>query len=120
MRPASGVRWPATRLNSVDFPAPFGPRMPSASPSWSERLRPSTAFSAPNDRVMPSSLSSSPIEPSRDRLQLVGDRNRRRLGIVDDHQLVLVLAAASPPLAAGERRLGDILEGRQLAELDPA
>src|SRR5437868_4671700 len=83
-------------------------------------LKPSTALSAPNDLVTFSSFRSATIAPSRDRLQLVGDRNRRRLGVVDDNKLVFVLATAAAPLAAGQGRLGDVLEGRQLAELDLA
>ncbi len=49
MRPASGRILPVIRLNRVDFPAPFGPMMPSASPSASSKLTASVTFSAPKD-----------------------------------------------------------------------
>src|SRR6185295_2271405 len=52
----SGRSSPVMRLNSVDFPAPFGPIMPSASPRATSSATPSTAFSEPNDRARLSSL----------------------------------------------------------------
>ena len=47
-RPASGATVPVAMPNSVVLPAPFGPMMPSASPSASERSTPSATTTAPN------------------------------------------------------------------------
>jgi hypothetical protein len=33
---------------SVDLPAPFGPRSPKISPSWTAKLMPLTAVNSPN------------------------------------------------------------------------
>ena len=50
-----------------------------------------------------------------DRLHLAADRDVRRGFVVGDDDVVLV-AAAQPPLAADQRRLGDVLlrERRQV------
>src|SRR5438477_6521034 len=47
-RPASGAMAPLMMPNSVDLPAPFGPMIPSASPSASARSVPSATMMAPN------------------------------------------------------------------------
>ncbi|KUN38462.1 hypothetical protein AQJ30_12895 [Streptomyces longwoodensis] len=41
-RPASGTRRPSTHSTVVVLPAPFGPRMPKTSPSWTAKETPST------------------------------------------------------------------------------
>ena len=41
--PALGWRTPVSTLMSVDLPAPFGPMMETNSPSWIDRLTPSSA-----------------------------------------------------------------------------
>src|SRR5262245_24833071 len=51
--PAPGARSPAIRLNSVVFPAPFGPMMPSASPCMTSRSIASAALTEPKERVRP-------------------------------------------------------------------
>ncbi len=47
--PPSAARLPAIRLNKVDFPAPFGPMMPTASPAATLKSMPSAALSEPKD-----------------------------------------------------------------------
>ena len=46
-RPESGATVPVIMPNSVVLPAPFGPMMPSASPSPSERSMPFATTTAP-------------------------------------------------------------------------
>src|ERR1700683_2899681 len=136
--PLSGVCRPVMRLNSVDLPAPFGPIMPSASPGATSRCESSTAFSEPNDlfrlssvritrppsevaaahfwTALPISLSQratgSPARTRRlsDRLHLAADRNFRRRFVVGDDDVVFA-AVAQAPLAADQRRLGDVFRG---------
>ena len=50
-RPASGFRWPVSRLNSVDLPAPLGPMMATISWRATARLTPSIAATPPNARL---------------------------------------------------------------------
>jgi hypothetical protein len=47
MVPASGFRAPVRRLNSVLFPLPFGPMMPTISACSMSRVTPSTAWMPP-------------------------------------------------------------------------
>src|SRR5882724_294395 len=103
-RPDSGRRSPVIRLNIVDLPAPFGPSTPSASPCASEKLRSSMTLSDPNRLLACSSANSI---GSLQRLQLVGYRDAGRKRVLDDHQVVLVLAPLAP-LPADERRFGDV------------
>src|SRR3990172_9764558 len=42
--PASGRRWPVTRLKRVFLPAPFGPMIAAISPRATARLTPATAW----------------------------------------------------------------------------
>src|SRR5450759_1202865 len=57
MRPATGFTIPPTALTSEDLPAPFGPTMPTISPSSTRRSMPSTARKGPSRMVMPESSS---------------------------------------------------------------
>src|SRR5450756_265934 len=52
-RPSSGRWTPVMRLNRVVLPAPFGPMMPSASPSFNCTLRSSITSTPPNDFLRP-------------------------------------------------------------------
>src|SRR3989441_2891114 len=56
--PACGLSVLVMRLNTVDFPAPFGPITARISPGSSFRLTPSTATSAPKRRTSPRHSSS--------------------------------------------------------------
>jgi len=46
-RPPSASRSPSMISRVVVFPAPFGPRMPKNSPSWTSNVTPSTAVTSP-------------------------------------------------------------------------
>src|SRR6185295_17352963 len=122
IRPESGFRWPVTRLKIDDLPAPLGPRIPTTSPSVMVKASLSATRTRPKALSTASRRSSSPsMTGSGDRLQLVGDRHHGSLRVVDHDQLVLALAAAGilAPLAAGQRRLRDVLH-RTLAPFDLA
>src|SRR5579875_3882500 len=51
MIPAAGSMRPATALRSVDFPEPFGPTIPSASPSFTRKSTSSSAVTEPKRTV---------------------------------------------------------------------
>src|SRR5580698_5854843 len=51
--PLSLRSWPQTQLNSVVFPAPFGPTSPTLSPGWTSKLMSWTALIPPNDLATP-------------------------------------------------------------------
>src|ERR1700737_4783560 len=119
-RPEPGRSIPVMRLNSVDLPAPFGPMKPSASPDASRRSMRSATTMAPN--ALETALSSSIValrhsssndaegcEPSplTQRLHVAAERDLRRLFVFGDDHVVFVTIQA--PLAADQRRLGDIL-----------
>nr|WP_269102270.1 hypothetical protein [Mangrovicoccus ximenensis] len=55
MLPSAGRAKPVTAWISVDFPAPFGPTMPTNSPGSTVRLTASTAFSPPKATLTRSS-----------------------------------------------------------------
>src|SRR3972149_5139295 len=57
--PASGRRWPVTRLKSVVLPAPFGPMIAAISPRARARLTPATARK-PSNALWPPRPSSTP------------------------------------------------------------
>src|SRR3990167_6379806 len=57
--PASGRRWPVTRLKSVVLPAPFGPMIAAISPRARARLTPATAWK-PSNALWTSRTSSTP------------------------------------------------------------
>src|SRR3990167_6104974 len=59
--PASGRRWPVTRLKSVVLPAPFGPMIAAISPRATARLTPATAWKPAKALWTP--RPSSPPEP---------------------------------------------------------
>src|SRR5262245_3707601 len=63
-RPESGGTVPAAMPNNVVLPAPFGPIMPSASPSRSARSTPSATTTAPNRFEMFSSARTGAIVTS--------------------------------------------------------
>src|SRR5262245_54870829 len=56
-RPALGASTPVTRLNSVVFPAPFGPITAWMAPASTESATSATAVKPPNDFVNPSTAS---------------------------------------------------------------
>ena len=56
---------PETRLNSVVFPAPFGPITPRASPAATVTLTPSTALSAPKNLETSFNCKSGIISPTK-------------------------------------------------------
>src|SRR5690349_6479037 len=121
--------------NSVVLPAPFGPMMPSASPSSSARLIPSAMTIAPKrleifsrarmvgmpelrsphgakrnaGKAVPDFASLHPGYGAilRQQLQLAADRNFRGRLVGDDDEVELVALAL--PLAGDEGRLGDVL-----------
>src|SRR5262249_30352298 len=112
--PAVGDRPPAIRLNSVVLPAPFGPMMPTASPLALERSRSSATTIDPKLFRRPATSSNMVVRGatrSGNRLHLAADRNCRRQLVVGDHDVVLAVLEA--PLAADERRLGDVLGGER-------
>ena len=135
MRAGIGRSAPAIRLKSDDLPAPFGPMMPSAAPASTPRsiLSATTtepkafdSFSSSQDHASAApvgvpgrgrrrSHASRGRSRSGDRLHLAAHRNLRRRLVVDDDEIVLAVVL-QPPLAADERRLGDVLggEGRQV------
>src|SRR5262245_4995729 len=117
MRPAVGARAPSIRLNNVVLPAPFGPMMPTASPGAIERSRSSATMIEPKLFFRPATSSSMRCQRaarSGDGLHLAGNGDRRRRLVVGDDDIIL--AVLEPPLAADERRLGDVLgsERRQV------
>src|SRR5665648_38719 len=105
-RPPSHGNVPVMRLNRVVLPAPFGPTIPSASPSFRETLRSSMTTTPPKDferfsivridmgRIL------SPFHPSRgpivvvlpglilDGLQLGLHRDLRLQSVLDDDHVV--------------------------------
>src|SRR5919197_1392569 len=64
MRPDNGVSWPATMLNRVVFPAPFGPISARRSPGSMLNDTSRTAFSPPN-WIETCSATSGPMRPDR-------------------------------------------------------
>src|SRR5262245_47944153 len=113
MRPASTLRSPLIRLNSVVLPAPFGPRMPSVSPARTASVMSSVTFSAPKLLLTPWSASNGAppacaAAPCCSVASHEGDRATgrdvlRRL-VVDDDELDLVLRPLHP-LSEDERGL---------------
>ncbi len=57
-RPETGGKLPATRLKSVDLPAPLGPMMALIAPARQEKLTPSITCRPPNQWCRPSTASS--------------------------------------------------------------
>src|SRR3984957_7342095 len=55
IEPALGMRWPPIRSNSVDLPAPLGPRIARLSPASTDNATSRTAVTSPNRLVMPES-----------------------------------------------------------------
>src|SRR5215472_5467171 len=106
-RPASGRTLPLTMPNSVVLPAPFGPMMPSASPSPSARSMASATTMAPKRLLTFSSARSGAVIRLRQQFQLAADWNVRRRFVFGDDKLEGVALAL--PLAGDERRLGDVL-----------
>ena len=116
IRPPSGASVPVIRLRTLVLPAPFGPTTPSVSPGAQGEgqvvgdddaaegpREPSSSSSAAGDRPRPTRSAAS----ARDRLE----RPRRRdvgLALVADDDEVVREVRALPPLAADERRLGDV------------
>src|SRR5258705_9325899 len=117
MVPRSGRRRPIMRLSAVVLPAPLGPMTPSASPSSTAKLSPSMTTREPNAFATPSSASSEAItSPPANRLDLPERLQRarrrdvwRRL-VADDHHVEGEVLALHP-LAAHQRRLGDVGHG---------
>src|SRR6516165_12506323 len=128
--PADGRISPLMRLNSVLLPAPFGPSIPSASPSPTSNDKSSTARRAPKFRDTPSTRRRGAIFPRRvtlhsgpwaaacaqcpatsgKRLHLTTHGDLRRQAVGDDDEIVLERpAGAKTPLAAHQRRLRDVL-----------
>src|SRR5205814_2252734 len=93
------------RFNSVVLPAPFGPTMPSASPSSRWRLTSSIALTERNDFETPwSSTRAGKALLVRDRQELPRPLQPGHALAADDDELVLVLRALAP-LRAREQRL---------------
>src|ERR1700722_11413795 len=55
IEPALGMRWPPIRSNSVDLPAPLGPKIARLSPASTASATSRTAVTSPNRLVMPES-----------------------------------------------------------------
>src|SRR5271165_1258818 len=114
-RPASGRTVPVAMPNSVVLPAPFGPMMPSASPSASARSIRSATTTAPKRFEIFSSarmgmgrcflLTSPRVLPQQRQRAADGDF-RRGLVRRDDELEVVALAL---PLAGDQRRLRHVL-----------
>src|ERR1700722_14055740 len=86
------------------------PVMPSASPRASDKSMSLATTIMPN--ALETDFSSSITEPcllfrSAQQLHFPANRNLRRLAVLDDDNFVFV--AVQPPLAADQRRLGDVL-----------
>src|SRR5207244_2711964 len=85
-----GASAPAIRLSSVVFPEPFGPMMPSRSPSARSKLTSLTARTPPNDFATRSTSSRGNGELAlRERRRRIHDRRGRRL--FRPHQLLLAV-----------------------------
>src|SRR4051794_11151481 len=102
--PASGATVPVAMPNNVVFPAPFGPMMPSASPSPSARSIPSATTTAPKRLEI---FSRERMGKLTQRLQLPAERNLRRGLVLRNDKIELAVLAL--PLAGDERRLGHVL-----------
>src|SRR6202161_2280712 len=114
MRPRSGRSMPVMRLNKVDLPAPFGPMMPSASPRASDKSMSLATTIMPN--ALETDFSSSITEPcllsrSAQGLHFPANGNLRCLAVLGDDNFVFI--AVQPPLAADQRRLGDVLRRKR-------
>src|SRR5580693_2468457 len=106
IRPPLGGRTPAIILNSVLFPAPFGPMTPSTSPTSTVRSRRSITFSPPNARDSAARMSMFPVAPRRlggvglsaifHHFRFALHRNIRRRGIIDDDEFERPLLALAP------------------------
>src|SRR5579859_4437166 len=106
-RPPSGATLPLTMPNSVVLPAPFGPMMPSASPSPSTRSMASAITIAPKRLLTFSSARSGAVIRLRQQFQLAADRNVRRRFVFGDDELEC--GGLALPLAGDQRRLGHVL-----------
>src|SRR5262245_14161775 len=114
MLPRSGCRPPPIRLNSVVLPAPFGPMMPTASPCPIARSSASATMIEPKLFFKPATSSSMMrqiVARSGDRLHLAADGDGRRRPVVGDDDIIFAVLEA--PLAADQRRLGDVLGGER-------
>src|SRR6202048_2665233 len=123
IRPRSGRSMPVTRLNRVDFPAPFGPITPRASPRDKVRSMSLATTIAPNALEMPFSSSMLAVRHHRfgpghalrpilaQRLHLAAKWNLRRPSVLRNYHLVPV--AIEPPLPADQGRFRDVLRGER-------
>src|SRR6185312_12397950 len=72
--PVSGCRWPVMRLNSVDFPAPFGPITAAICCVATLMLTSETARNPPNDLDRPETSSTAqPPHPAPQQLDAAED-----------------------------------------------
>src|SRR6478609_3232058 len=119
IRPAVGGKSPVMALKSVVLPAPLEPRMAAFSPAATDSETSSTARSAPNTRVTPSSTSASPdssvpagpgVAPKAARAP--PSRLRGRSDVIDAIALALVvpcfLLAAVGNVARAESHLLEV------------
>src|SRR5262249_12347413 len=112
-RPASGATVPLAMPNNVVLPAPFGPMMPSASPSARARSIASATTTAPNRLEIPwrrrrgHFALAGGLVTSRQQLKPPANRNLRG-GLVGGDDKVEAVALALP-LSGDERGLGDVL-----------
>src|SRR5215475_5165930 len=94
--PLLGARSPEMRPNRLVLPAPFGPTIPTVSPSPTASDNSSAMTTRPNRFVTSSSSSSGPVIRSRvSWLQIGGDLGVRLQRVVDDLHLHRELG---PPL----------------------
>src|SRR3990172_6079696 len=116
MRPASGERAPAIRLKSVVLPDPFGPMIPSSSPSSSVKLTSWTARTPPKP-FDTRSTSRRGMERLRPRVQraiaftLAG--GKRRVDFTKRYQPHLGRLDDTDRLAVGQRHDIHIADGGQ-------
>src|SRR5664279_4088670 len=119
--PELGLTVPVIRLNNVVLPAPFGPRIPTISPSstsseksWVTDKAPYCLCRLSSARIGMVARAGIPCPPSSDEVesayqfQLSADRNSRIGLVVGDHKVGL--AVAQLPLPGDQRRALDVLE----------
>lgn len=85
MNPASDFKDPVIKLNSDVLPAPFGPKMPIASPDDTSKDVSSATTTAPKDFCKPETDNNGDITLAK-QLQIATHRNFRSMGVIRDDQ----------------------------------
>src|SRR6266511_1917646 len=121
-RPAVGLRSPVRTLNSVVFPAPFGPMTQRISPLSTRKSTPSTATRPPNRLTTPlaSSTGPAPSHNTHEPVLHVANYPEEPVGL-DQHNDQEEHAGGQDPVAAepfGQQRLAVVDDERTQERAD--